>query len=125
MMVWEGALFVLVKVKDCIIKEKHLILSSAPKDKWTIFFPPEQRCRAAWAYDTRGRRRGRASATVWPRASAKEPIDFTGLISAISVNYSCVLIVWLEETKTTSLTEQTCMLRQHVYSFACARLIRL
>lgn len=33
MMVWEGALFVLVKVRDCIIKEKHLILSSAPKDK--------------------------------------------------------------------------------------------
>lgn len=59
------------------------------------------------------------------RASAKETIDFTGLISAISVNYSCVLIVWLEETKTASFTEQTCMLKQHVYSFACARLIRL
>lgn len=39
-MVWEGARFVLVKVKDCIIKEKHLILSSAPEDKWTIFISP-------------------------------------------------------------------------------------
>lgn len=38
-MVWEGVRFVLVKVKDCIIKEKHLILSSAPEDKWTIFPP--------------------------------------------------------------------------------------
>lgn len=46
------------------------------------------------------------SMLVCESASIEEMFDFTGVISATSVNYSCVLIVWLELTTTTSSTEQ-------------------
>lgn len=40
---------------------------------------------------------------------------FTGVISAALVNYSCVLIVWLELTKTTSSTERTHATQRRAY----------
>ncbi len=64
------------------------------------------------AYDTQCQRNGRVDTTV--PASIEEMLDFTGVISATSVNYSCVLIVWLELTKTTSLNEQIHMPKQHI-----------
>lgn len=48
-------------------------------------------------------------------ASVEEMFDFTGVISAALVNYSCVLIVRLELTVTTSSTEWTHMPKQHAY----------
>lgn len=102
MMIQEGALFVLVKVRDkkgAYKKKKH-------------FQKQHRRAARRMAHGVGGKRGWTA---VCECASIEEMLDFTGVISATSVNYSCVLIVWLELTKTTSSTEQTHMHKQHAY----------
>lgn len=70
--------------------------------------------------------RGWTSVYVCVHASIEEMLDFTRAISPTSVNYSCVLIVWLELTKTTSSTEHTCTNNMHIgNSFTGSLIIRL
>lgn len=76
--------------------------------------------RRAARHTTQSQSKGRVDTNV--PVSIEEMLDFMGVISATSVNYSCALIASLDLTKTTSLTEQTLMPRQHAYRQQVCRL---
>lgn len=122
MMIREGVLCVLFKVRDVFKKEGKKSLTSSQvhinRNECIFFFFIAVMC--SLVYDTLGSiKRGWTSqcVCVWECecTSIEEMLDFTGVISATSVNYSCVLIVWLELTRTTSSSELTRRPRQRAY----------